>query len=119
MASLLLPALVATTPTITKPPASAILSNAALAFRGVVTPVRWQLDLIREQKRPMRLGVDVEVRENSKGRGLYALRTIEKGALVGRYTGRTLTTGARASSTRPSHTCRAITLNPLCLRVCV
>ena len=45
----------------------------------------------------MRLGRDVEVRENSKGRGLYALRTIEKGTLVGRYTGRTLTTGARAS----------------------
>ena len=98
MLSLLLPALVASTPTITKPPAS-ILSNVALAFRGV-TPVRWQLDLIREQKRPMRLGVDVEVRENSKGRGLYALRTIEKGTLVGRYTGRTLTTGARKSLTR-------------------
>ena len=34
-----------------------------------------------------RLGVDVEVRSNSMGRGLYALRDIQPGELIGRYTG--------------------------------
>lgn len=53
----------------------------------------------------MRVGADVAVLPNSKGRGLYALRDMEAGELIARYTGalqdyedyqRSSTTGAYA-----------------------
>lgn len=36
---------------------------------------------------PCVVGVDVEVRENTMGSGLYAMRDVEAGEIIGRYTG--------------------------------
>ena len=69
-------------------PASSSIARAAVtAFKVPITTVRWNLENLINGRTPMRLGVDVEVRENSMGRGLYALRTLEAESLVGRYTG--------------------------------
>lgn len=69
------------------PPPASLLTRTLTAVRQPATTLRWNLKLVLERRGPMRLGVDLEVRENSKGRGLYALRTLEEGAVVGRYTG--------------------------------
>ena len=67
--------------------AMSVLSRVATAVRQPLASLRWQYTLLEGGRRPMRLGVDLEVRSNDKGRGLYALRTLDKGAIVGRYTG--------------------------------
>ena len=63
------------------------LMQVASAIRGPMQTFRWNLDLLRQGRTPMRMGVDLELRENGKGKGLYAMRTLEQGSLVGRYTG--------------------------------
>ena len=65
-----------------------MLKRVAIAVREPLTTVRWNLDLIRQRRAPLRVGVDLEVRENDKGRGLYAMRTLAEGTLIGRYTGK-------------------------------
>ena len=60
-----------------------------------ISGILWQTKLLREGIRPLRLGVDIEVRgSDRKGRGLYALRSIEAGTLVGRYEGPVMSASA-------------------------
>ena len=72
-------------------PLSLLLRRALTSVvREPVTTLRWRARLLREGNSPMRIGTDLEIRENDKGRGLYALRTLEEGELVGRYTGKVI-----------------------------
>lgn len=57
--------------------------------KQAATRLLWEAKLLSERRQPMRLGVDVEVRENSKGFGLYSLRSIAAGELIARYDGPT------------------------------
>lgn len=76
----------------TKSGAMPLLLRRAITsvVREPITTIRWNTRLLREGQRPMRVGVDVEIRETGdvRGRGLYALRTLEEEELVGRYTGK-------------------------------
>ncbi len=65
----------------------ALCTAPIASLKQLATNVRWNLDLLTAGVTPTRLNVDVEVKSNSKGRGLYAMRTLEKGSLIGRYTG--------------------------------
>jgi hypothetical protein len=55
--------------------------------KTTLSSLKWEAELQGWQVSPMRLGVDVAVCENSKGKGLYALRRLEEGELIERYTG--------------------------------
>lgn len=68
--------------------------NFLLSLSAVSSPVKqalsslaWQVHPAKLGMTPMQLGRDVEVRENIKGRGLYALRSLEAGELIERYEG--------------------------------
>merc|ERR1711990_635806 len=54
--------------------------------------VAWLLTCLKQRSASCRLGIDVEVRPaKSKGQGLFALRRIAEGSLIGRYDGELLT----------------------------
>ena len=67
--------------------ASLVPPRVLTTLKQPITTIRWNADLLKAGRSPLRLGIDVEVRENGIGRGLYALRTIAAGALVERYSG--------------------------------
>ena len=63
------------------------------------TGVAFQLDCLRQGRRSCKLGEDVAVRSaGDKGSGIFALRKIEQGELIGRYDGQLLTDEAFQSS---------------------
>ena len=62
-------------------------SRLITALKQPIMAMRWQTELLAAGRAPLRLGVDVEVRENDKGRGLYAMRTLAAEAIVERYSG--------------------------------
>lgn len=52
----------------------------------------WLLHCLKLRTAGCRLGTDVELKQSgSKGQGLFAKRSIEEGALIGRYNGELLT----------------------------
>ena len=66
-------------------------TELALAVETSITKILWGTRCLAERRMPMRLGVDVEIRTNDKGKGLYALRDLAEGELVGAYWGKLLT----------------------------
>lgn len=60
-------------------------------LKSAATTLFYQSQIAREGRSPCRLGRDVEIQKNSMGSGLYALRDLPEGTLIGRYTGKTLT----------------------------
>lgn len=67
--------------------ATLLLAETSIVNRAA-SGLRWRTKLLVERKQPMRVGVDVEIRSNDKGRGLYACRDIAEGELIGRYDGK-------------------------------
>ena len=61
--------------------------SAAALLEAAATNVLWSTRCLAQQRLPMRLGVDVAVLPNDKGSGLYAMRDLEEGQLVGLYRG--------------------------------
>lgn len=70
-----------------------LLLRVAAAIRLPVEPLRWAADFFYTRQvsqmglSECRLGVDVELRDAGarKGQGVFALRVIEEGELIGRY----------------------------------
>ena len=68
-----------------------LLDAVNLRVRATAADIRWLGKLAAERRMPMILGRDVEVRQNRKGKGLYALRPLQEGELIARYRGPILT----------------------------
>ena len=67
------------------------LTKVTLPIEAGLTRVIWLAKCLTQNRIPLRLGSDVEVRPNDKGQGLYALRPLECGECVGLYWGQLLT----------------------------
>ena len=65
----------------------AALVAAPARLESALVDVLWKGKCLVARQRPMRVGVEVAIQENDKGRGLYAMRDLPAGTLVGRYEG--------------------------------
>lgn len=87
------------------------MARASLALPLRLEPVRWAFDTLYAVQRSLldqrecELGVDVEVRPaGSKGQGVFALRTIQAGELIGRYSAPVLSMDESIRATREGTT---------------
>jgi len=71
-------------------PKDAGRQRAAAPVIRTLSSISWAIWCVRNERLPLRLGQDVEVRPTGdvRGQGLFAMRDLDPGVLIERYTGK-------------------------------